>query len=448
MRTIFLLLIFAAILVATVGAPQAGVLGWTWLTLMDPHRLTWSFLTTAPLNMILAVVTLLSWFVSSQPKRLPLNLATGLWLCFIAWMTVTTVFSLAPDTAWIQWNFSIRVMLLGILVACLMTNQVRMQALIWVIVLSLGYFAVKGGGFTLVTGGGSHVLGPPGTELADNNNLALAFCMLLPLMNYLQMQSEWRLVRFGMVGAMGLTAVAILGTYSRGGFVGLAIMGAYLWWKSKRKVAIAVVGLAMIVPAVKFMPETWTSRMSTIQSADSDESFEGRVGAWQFALHLALDRPLGGGFNATEVRELADTYPSAWIRTYPPGRAAHSIYFEVLGDHGFIGLALYLGLLATIWRYVAQARRAAKRRSDLAWANDLGTAIQVSLVAFVVCGALLSMAYYDLVYLLIGLSIALRELVRSAETSRQSSAATPQSGRSHRDELLPASIRAGYGPRP
>ena len=101
------------------------------------------------------------------------------------------------------------------------------------------------------------------------------------------------------------------------------------------------------------------------------------------------------------------------------GRAAHSIYFQVLGDHGFVGLALYLGMLATAWWYAAAVRRRARRSDHLAWMADLAGMIQVSLVAFVVAGAGLSMAYYDLLYLLLGTVIALRQMVLQGAAQEQ-----------------------------
>lgn len=414
MRSIFLLVLFASILIRTIGAPQAGVLGWTWLTLMQPQRLVWGFFETFQFNMILALVTFLSWFFSREPKRPPINLAIFLWLSFMVFITFTTVVALSPDSAWARWDKTFKVMALGIFVASIMTNQLRIHALIWVIVLSLGYYGVKGGAFTLMTGGGGRVIGPEATGLGDNNNLALALCALLPLINYLRLQSSHRLVRIGAAGAMGLNAIAILGTFSRGGLIGLLITGGYLWWKSRQKIMIALFALIMVVPAVKFMPASWTERMQTIQTADQDSSFQSRLASWEFAIKIAIARPFsGGGFNASENPYVFQQYnPGSVLHG---GLAAHSLYFQLLGDHGFIGLALYLGLVGTTWLYAGQVRRRARSDPALAWAADLGAMIQVSMVGYMVGGAALSMAYYDLIFLQISISIALHHLVIRSE---------------------------------
>src|SRR6185437_5095164 len=91
--------------------------------------------------------------------------------------------------------------------------------------------------------------------------------------------------------------------------------------------------------------------------------------------------------------------------------AAHSIYFEVLGDHGFIGLVLYLLMLWSTWRCAGTTRRLVRREPQLRWVGDLTSMIQVSLVSFLVAGAALSMAYYDMVYLLLGVAVSLRNIV-------------------------------------
>ncbi len=416
MRDLFILAIVLAILIRTMGAAQAGILGWTWLTLMTPQKLAWGLATELPLNLILAIVTFAAWLLSREPKRISLNPILVLWSAFIAYITLTTFLALAPDLAWPRWNLAVKVMVLGLMIPIIMTNQVRIQALIWIMALALGYFGIKGGIFTLVTGGHFRVL-PPAESFGDSNDLALALCMILPLMNYLRLQSANRFTRYGIIAGMGLTALGVLGTYSRGGLIGLTIMGIYLWWRSRNRLAIALLLLVVIVPAYEFMPANWTERMSTIESAGTDQSFQDRLQAWQTEFNIAKARPLtGGGFNASESPTVYKTYspdPSGWPR------AAHSIYFQVLGDHGFVGLALYLGLLGMTWQTAAKTRRKARRAPQLGWIADLASMIQVSLISFMVAGAGLSMAYYDVLYLLVGVTIGLRKMVLQPSPIRE-----------------------------
>ena len=159
---------------------------------MTPQRLSWGVGMDWSLNLVLAIVTILAWLAARESKRLPMNAATVLWLAFMVYTTITTFFALAPDLAWPRWSLAIKVMIFGLMIAMVMTNRVRIHALIWVIVLSLGFYGVKGGVFTLATGGNYMVL-PAASSLGDNNVLALALCLTLPLMNYLRLQSAERI---------------------------------------------------------------------------------------------------------------------------------------------------------------------------------------------------------------------------------------------------------------
>jgi probable O-glycosylation ligase (exosortase A-associated) len=249
--------------------------------------------------------------------------------------------------------------------------------------------------------------------LGDNNNFALAMCMILPLMNYLRLNSDYRLVRVALIGGMALTVVAILGTYSRGGLIGLSVSALFLWSKSQRKLLLGICGAAVLVLGYAIMPDSWTQRMDTIQSAEKDDSFQGRVKVWQFSYNIALARPLvGGGLGASEDGTVFNTYSTDYL---PFGRAAHSIYFQVLGDHGFAGLLIYLALLAAVWRQCTAVKKRAAGRPELAWAVDLAAMIQVSWAGYMVAGAALSMAYYDLAYIELGAIVALRQIVRQVD---------------------------------
>jgi putative inorganic carbon (HCO3(-)) transporter len=416
MRSYFIALLVAAMTFGTFAYPIVGVYGWTWISLLAPHKQAWGPLTELPLNLIIACVTFVSWMLSNEPKRLPMNSLIGILLLFMAWTTVTTAFSLWPTAAWPHWSQDIKIMLLGLVVAGLINNQVRIHTMIWVIALCLGFFAVKGGGFTLLTGGSGAVVSSTDSTLGDNNGLALALICTVPMMNYLRLQSERHIIRLGLGVAMFLTVIAVIGTYSRGGLIGLLVMGGYFWLQSKQKVFFALFAVVVVVVGIKVMPQEWTDRMNSISTAaDDDQSFQGRIQSWHFAMNVALARPLvGAGFNATENGYLFRTYLND--PTIEKGRAAHSIYFQVLGDHGFVGLAIYLALWAAAWRQIRVIKHRARGDPQMAWAYELTTMLQVSLVSYMVAGAALSMAYYDMLYIIFGVLVSVREIVTAGES--------------------------------
>lgn len=375
-------------------APWIGLLAWIWIALMNPNREVHDFLYGAPLNMFMAALTGLAWAFSRERKALPANAFPLLLLAFLGWATISTIFALDRPQALPIWSRTAKTVILALAVMMLATTRVRLQATIWMIVVSLGFYGVKGGGFTLLGGGRDHVFGPEASMIEDNNSLGLALVVILPLLNYLRLTSARPLVRAALLAIMALTLLAILGTYSRGALIALAAAGVAYALRARNGPLLLAAGavIAFTLPAV--MPERWLERMSTIQTAGQDESFQVRLAAWTTSLDIALARPLiGGGFAAVEQTWIVKTFsPAGGLET---GRAAHSIYFQVLGDTGFVGLFLYLSAIGAAVMNTFRVLAAAQGRPQLAWAAHLARMLQVSLVGFLAGGAALSMAYYD-----------------------------------------------------
>ena len=133
-------------------------------------------------------------------------------------------------------------------------------------------------------------------------------------------------------------------------------MALYFWLASSHKLTLAACAMAIGLAGWSVLPDRWMQRMSTVQEADQDASFQGRVDAWRFAINAASSRPLGVGFSGTEDVVVFGQYLPDPEATFNQGRAAHSIYFQVLGDHGFVGLGLFLAMMASAWRTAGSAR--------------------------------------------------------------------------------------------
>jgi probable O-glycosylation ligase (exosortase A-associated) len=410
MRDIALVLALLVSLPVTLVYPFAGVLIWAWLSIMSPHREVYSFAYGQPFNLVVAIVTLGAWLVSRERKRFPSDAMPWMMLAFMGWMTLNSFFAADPDWSWPLWSLTIKIFAFALFAMVAMTSKARIHAMVWVIVLSIGYFGVKGGLFTIVTGGNYRVFGPDYSMISDNNQLAVAVAMTLPLVNYLYTVSANRWVRFGLVLSIFVQVLAVLGTYSRGGAIALACLALVFWGRSKRKLIYPLIVLVLVGPALYFMPEGFYNRIDTISAADQDSSFVARVTSWKVSLFYAIDHfPFGAGF--------AGTQRDAVYHRYFPGEsshAAHSIYFQVLGEHGFPALAIYLVMIGLAFRNASVALRQTRHKEGLEWAEELAQMVRVSLFVFCVGAAALSMAYYDVFVVLLALSSALRVLTKEA----------------------------------
>lgn len=408
MRDGILVLIFAVLMLMTIWRPWLGILVWAWIGYMNPHRLCWGFAATFPFAAVTVGVTIPCVLLSRESKRMPWTRETVLLLLLVFWMNVTLLFALNPEGAADGWSKVMKIQFMTFVGLMVISDRLRLNALVWTIVVSLGFFGVKGGLFALVSGGGDHVFGPPGTFIEDNNELAVALVMILPLMRYLQMSADKWWIRMGLVGAQVLTVLAVLATYSRGGLLALVAVGIMLLLSGKKKLRFALV-IAVIVPTLlAVLPIKWSDRMKTIGSYEEDASAMGRLNAWRFAYNLAVDRPMtGGGFRS---------FTPALFRIYAPNpedhHAAHSIYFEMLGDHGFVGLALFLATGFFTFRKATMVTRSAKQNPEVQWAADLVSMTKVGLVGYAVGGAFVSLAYFDLPYHLLSIIVISSVLVR------------------------------------
>jgi probable O-glycosylation ligase (exosortase A-associated) len=437
-RDIALALFIFGMLPYVLMRPYIGLLVWSWLGYMNPHRLCYGFAISFPWVQLIAIVTLASLVFSKDSKRIPWSAVSVLLAVFLLWTGLTTFYAVVPDSAWNKWQEFAKVMVMAFVTLILVNNRERMHWLVWMIVVSLGFYGVKGGVFTVLKGGVNHVFGPPASFIADNNALALALCMTLPLMRYLQMHSSLRFVRIGLGFGMLLTGIAILGTYSRGGLIGLAIVAGALFLKSRRRLAVVLVIIAVGATAYHFMPPQWTARMGTLHEASETSSGESRIQSWEFATNVAIHHPLlGGGFNVYQSA-------SMWDRYGPEGatpRAIHSVYFQVLGEQGFLGLVLFVALLFLSWRNCSRVRKRTRDMPDVRWAFDMASMLQVSLVAFMAAGAFLPMTYFDLSYQLMALSAVLAALCVQQAQGRQAAEVRTSKESIVHARKLPGAIR-------
>jgi probable O-glycosylation ligase (exosortase A-associated) len=378
---------------------------------MNPHRLTWGFAYGLRFALLIGTVTLVAWLISREPKKIPWHPVTILLVILTVWVSLTTQFAQFPEPAYAKWDRTTKILLFnGFVTLGLMRSRQRLDALIWVIVVSIGFYGIKGGLFTILGGGQSHVYGPAGSFIADNNSFGLAMIIVLPLMRYLQLSSDLKWVKLGLAVAMSLSAIAILGTQSRGTMVGFVVLALALILKSRKRLLIGISLALTLAMGVAFMPERWHARMATILTYEEDASMQGRLRAWQYGFETAVANPiLGGGFAA--FRGNKDPTTSGGYR------AAHSIYFEVLGEHGFVGLALFLALGIGTFLTGQSIIRRARGSPDLAWARDLAAMIQVSLIAYAVSGLALSLAFFDLYYHLVAIMVITKVLVKEALVS-------------------------------
>lgn len=401
--------------------PWIGILMWYWVGLMNPHRLTWGFMYDFPAAMLVGATCLAALVLARDRRMPPFTRETVLLLLMIGWFTLTTASAWVPSMAWGYWEQAMKVLAFTLVSAMLVYGRRRTEWLMIVIAGSLAFYGVKGGLFTLFTGGEHRILGPPQSFIGGNTSLGLAMLMVMPLILALARharagtlscvpdRSGVRLAGWGGYAAFWLTGLAAVFTYSRGALLGLAAISPFVFLKMRYKFVLLALAFAGASTILALVPEKLIDRVETIENYEQDRSAMQRIQAWGVNLNIALEHPLGGGFQLVYVDDTTwleyANFLGEWANE---ARAAHSNYFQVLGHHGFIGLALYLGLLVCVLASLFKMAWYAGASMETAWIADYAWALMVGTIAYAVAGAFLSLAYFTLFYAFVAATIILR----------------------------------------
>lgn len=269
MRDLLVSLIILGALPYILMNPHVGIYFSAWIGYMNPHRLGWGFAYNFPFAFIVAIVTIVAFVFSKENKKLPITPVTVSLILFILWVGVSTWFSMYPDQALTGYIEFLKIQLIILLSIIMIQSRDRIHTLVWVIALSIGFFGIKGGFFSIVSGMQYRVWGPPGSVITGNNELGIALLMIIPLFVYLYSNSNNKWMKRLILGSILLCTISIISTFSRGALLASVFMFGFLWTKSKYKLPIAVGGLVGLLVLVPLLPDHWLERMGSIPDRKS-----------------------------------------------------------------------------------------------------------------------------------------------------------------------------------
>lgn len=402
-----------AVLLFTIGSaflgftrPWLGVLALAILAYLNPHRYTWGFSLTMPAYLIVFLATIVGTVLHGEERQpFPWTRETKLFIALLAWFTLTTFWS--PDfseAAHAKWAEVMKIYM-GIFPTFLLINsRERLQWLVITIALSFGIVGLKGGIFALGTGFQHRVWGPDNTFYGGNNEIALVLSMILPLLILCAKEVQSKNAKMFFYAVFVFSIFSVISSWSRGGLLTLcAVLGALVLTGKRKWMSIPLLLLAVMF-ALPNLPEKWFERMHSIEAYEEDASVQGRFGAWRYAIDKVVEHPMtGGGF---------DTF-------LENGVDAHSGYFKILGEHGFVGLAIWLSLLFGTIVALERLRRRSMLFDTVSWIGDYARAFQISLLGYAVGGLFLNVAYWDIFYHLIALSALLKVMLNQALQSEE-----------------------------
>lgn len=420
MQGLFILLVWIALVVLGLRAPFVFGLGYIWVDLFTPQFVDPAVIGGIPVSLIMGAGAVGGYLLADRRAPPGAQAAILLALLWAVWITLTTTWAAVPDGAWVRWNFAVKTVLFCAFMPFVFRSRVQIEAAVLVIVLSILAHAIPFGAKTLISGGGyGRQLGLLSVNmgLGESSTLAVDCVAILPLLAWAARHSQLlprilpapvaktRLLPLALLAAAGFAVLTTLGTYARSGLIALAIFAAFYWWGSKRKllliIGFCIVGLALFAR----MGDRYSARMSTIADPRQEQSAATRLAVWGWTYRYALEHPFGGGFGVYRLNQI--DYDLGSHQVVERARAFHSIYFQVLGEHGFVGLGIFGALIATFFASLRRLVRRTRTIAELAWMHDLAWAMMVAGVTYFCGSAFIGVAFEPFHYYLFALTAAL-----------------------------------------
>jgi probable O-glycosylation ligase (exosortase A-associated) len=325
-----------------------------------------------------------------------------------------------PDQGWIKWDWAFKTIMFSAFVPLVIRSRTQIEAFAQTYVLSLAANFVPFGLKVMISGGGygqNLGLESGNSNLAEGGFLSTVCLMAIPLALHLGRHTQFfpksRWVMLGYVALAGLALVTALGTFERSALVGLVALGVYMFLRSRHKLMFAAC-LALIGLGVLYATSSaWNNRIDTVVHPMEEDSALTRILIWKWTFKYAMAHPFGGGFMSFLIDRIE--YPNGVIGF---SRAFHSIYFEVLGEQGWVGLVLFVGTAS--WAFISLRRLSRRTRDNpqLAWCADMSDALQSGLAVFLTAGAFVGIAFQPAFWSFIAMSVSLREYVRRVEQQK------------------------------
>ena len=409
------------------GLAFAGLYLFTLLLYIRPQEMYPDVIGDFPLVKIVAIATLLAYFVSAITGGGRLSV----WPLELKMILVISALGLAfmpialsqKDSQDLLFDVYLKIVIIFAVMINVLNTRDRLRSILKVVVFcgtGLGVYALYAylGGNIMVTSNKLvvRIAGLVEGMFGNPNDLATGLAILVPLSVALALTRKG-FVRVMFFACTVLLLAGIIVTFSRGGFLGLVAMGAVLLWKVGRRnrVLTSLAFVAMLGVFMMMMPGGYGARLTTIFNIEGDPtgSAQARRELLDRATSLAITHPvigLGmGNFHIYSIQE----------------QVAHNSYLEIAAELGAAGLIAYLILIfapiRSLRRIERETRDAHAPPGSAASVTDrddyyLSVALQAAFVAYLVCSFFSSIEYQWYVYYLVPYAISLRQ-IRAAEQS-------------------------------
>jgi probable O-glycosylation ligase (exosortase A-associated) len=394
--------------------PFNGVLWYLWYSHFRPNDFVWPQWAFSTGAWLISGATLAGYIVFEMHHSPPRLRGLVIMTLFCMWIGLATLF--AADKSAALWKLSQygHILVMTFLIAAVATSEDRIKALLTVMGVSVGVLGLRATIEFILTGGQFKVEGVGGVEL-EGNEFALALNMGLAILMGLSYIAEQRWLRYTFRLLAFFCATAVVGTFSRSGFLGLATVVLLYAWYSKRRVRNFALLAVAAIALLPFVPREALERWKSIPTAaEVDPSAIARIQSWETGIQMIKRHPILGvgpsNFQGQYPHYFLEKYLTA--ANYHP-RAPHNAYVCLAAESGIPSMLLFVsfvvGTIIAMWRY----RRELGQHPEMSVLSGYCLTIQIALTLFLVPNFFISRQNEDLMWHLVGISSGLAALIRS-----------------------------------
>jgi O-antigen ligase len=431
-----------AVLLLGLKRPFLWVLGFIYVDILSPQDISWGFLGSIPISLIFFAAAFGGWLVLDGKEGSRFTFRQWLMLLFFGLCAYTTMNALFPVEAAAKWGWVWKSLLFGMFLPLTLRTRARVEAAVLIIVLAAGSIMISAGLKTVLSGGGGY--GTLSSYVRDNagiyegSTLSTVAITIIPLIAWLARHGtvfppDWRVKTFAL--CLGFACLLVpVGTQTRTGLLCIGVCAVLALRDVRHRFLLMGAMAALALMAIPFLPQSYLERMGTIETHESDTSASTRVAVWMHTLEDVKERPMGGGFDAylgNEFRyktrqevQSGGTTTIEYVDVVDKARAYHSAYFEVLGEQGWLGAALWLAIQGLGLIQLELIRRRLRKSADPQDRADasLANALLMAHVIYMVGALFVGIAYQPFIFYIvaveIGLGLAIKRRAAQASPTR------------------------------
>ncbi len=425
------------VLVLGIRRPFLWVLLYVYIDILAPQRIGYSIIASLPVSLIAFAAAFGGWLALDRKQGARFTIRQGLMLALLVYCWWTTGNADFPAEAATKWDWVWKALLFAIFLPLTLTTRARIEGLALMLVLAIATIVIGTGMKTVLGGGGYENLKffvNDNSGIYESSTLATVAIGLIPMI--------WWFVRHGTVFrphwavtafAAALTFACLLvpiGTEARTGLLCIAALGVLMLRYTRHRLLFIAGAGVLGLTALPFLPQSYYERMATIAAPGGDESASTRVAVWQWTLDYVDEKPFGGGFDAYRGNRFSYVMPVKQVtgntttveykEVVDEGRAFHSSVFEMLGEQGWPGLAIWLALHGLgLWQMERIQRRWRGLEDEAErWIAPFAAALQMGAVIYLVGALFQGIAYQPVMLMLVGLQIGLHSYCQRIESAR------------------------------